>query len=213
MRNVARTSFLSTAVAVVALIQASAAHATFVQGTTVYASDNGGGPSSPNSAPLSIPVTASVGTACGTTTLPTTTVNVGELNATLNTQVALTIKCTGSFRMGVVSANGGLVTTGIAPAGYTTLRDYNVSLHIIDDTLAANDSSTCAASTLTAGSTSCLNLIGPATTSAPTFKVPTSSNNQTGSYLLISGAYTGTNILVAGPGYTDTLTITLTSSP
>jgi|SRR5579872_502841 len=183
--------------------------------TTAYAKDNGGGPTSPNNIPLFIEVTAKISSACGTTTLPNATVNVGELNAVLpNTQVALDINCTGAFRMALVSSNGGLKSGVAAPAGYTNLRDYNVSLHIVDNTLAGNDSSTCLASQLTTGSSACPNLIGPATSSAPGFRVPNASNNQSGSYLLISNAnLSGPNILVSDTGYTDTLTITLTAAP
>jgi hypothetical protein len=182
---------------------------------TAYAKDNGGGPTSPNNITIGVPVTAKIGAVCGTTTLPNATVNVGELNAVLpNTQVALTIQCTGAFRMGLVSSNGGLKSGVAAPSGYTNLRDYNVALHIVDDTLAGNDSSTCLASQLTTGSSACPNLIGPATSSAPGFRVANTSTNQSGSYLLISNAnLAGSNILVSDTGYTDTLTITLSAAP
>ena len=209
-----RVTALITALALCAGLAApSGALALTIQ--IAYAKDNGGGPTSPNDIALSIPVTATIGTTCGTTTLPNATVNVGELNAVIpNTQVALTIQCTAAFRMGLVSSNGGLRSGVVAPTGYTNQRDYNVSLHIVDNTLAGHDSSTCLASQLTTGSSACSNLIGPAASSAPGFRVASASTNQSGSYLLISNAnLTGSNILVSDTGYTDTLTITLTAAP
>jgi hypothetical protein len=162
---------------------------------------------------ISIPVTASVSATCGATTLPTTSVNVGELTATLNTQVPFIIKCTSAFRMGVVSSSGGMVSAAPAVAGYTNQRDYAVTLFVKDDTATVNQSSTCLASTLTAASASCSNLRGPASTAAPGFKVNGPSNNQSGSYLLISGAPTGSDLLVSASDYVDTLTVTLSASP
>jgi hypothetical protein len=209
-----RATALITALGVCASLAAPAS--ALAHGFQVaYASDNGGGPSGPNEIDVGVLVTAEIPSSCGTTTLPNATVNVGELNAVIaNTQVALTINCSAAFRMGLVSSNGGLRSGVAAPAGYTNLRDYNVSLHIVDNTLAGNDSSTCHASQLTTGSSACLNLIGPATSSAPGFRVANASNNQSGSYLLISNtALTGSNILVSDNGYTDTLTITLTAAP
>src|SRR5581483_9264765 len=155
MRATALTIGLSLAAAL-----AAAGSARALPRDIAYASDNGGGPTNPNFVPVSLQVTAKIGTTCGTTTLPDATVNLGELNGAISDhQVAISVKCTGAFRMGVVSANGGLKAGVAVPSGYANLRDYNVALHIVDDTLAANDSSTCLASQLTTGSSACPNLI------------------------------------------------------
>jgi hypothetical protein len=173
----------------------------------------GGGPTVGPPAALSIPVTASVSATCGATSLPVTTVNVGELTQTLNTQVPFTVRCSSAFRMGVVSSNGGMTSAASAAPGYTNQRDYGVTLVVKDDTAALNTSSTCLASTLTTSSSSCPDLRGPASAAAPGFRVTQPSNNQTGSYLLINGAPTGSDLLVSAADYTDTLTVTLSAAP
>jgi hypothetical protein len=183
--------------------------------TTAYAADEAGNPTSVDHVTVTIPVTAQVGAACGTTTLPNTTVLLGELSQALtSTQVALTIQCTGAFRMGIVSSNGGLKSAVGAVTGYTNQRDYNVALHIVDNSNTDNVSSTCLASSLTAtapGSICATNLRGPATAATPGFQVASPSTGKS-SYLLISDAPLGSNILVSGSDYSDTLTITLTAA-
>ena len=171
----------------------------------------------PDQAQLSIPVTASIGNYCGTTTLPTTLVHLGDLTLALSTQVAMTIQCNGAFRMGVQSQNGGMLlgAPGSAPSGYTNLRDYDVTLNIVDNSNVTHTSSTCHASTLTAtAALPCTNLIGPASNSAPGFLVSTASTGKA-SNLTISGAYTGSDILMSSNGvanYGDILVITLSAA-
>ncbi len=182
---------------------------------TAYAADQTGNPSGPSNIVLSVPVTAQVGAACATTALPTTTVNLGALDQALpDTQVSLSIQCSGPFRMGLVSTNGGLKSAATAPTGFANLRDYSVALHIKDNASVDHPSSTCVASLLTptaSASTCTTNLRGPATSTGPNFLVSTASTGQA-SYLLISNAPLGSGVLVGASDYSDTLTITLTAA-
>jgi hypothetical protein len=203
--------FMAGLVSALALAMATSALAD----TTIYASDNTGGPPSPTFIALGIPVTAQVGAACDGTTLPKTTVDMGVLNQALTLhQVELAIVCNGPFRMGIVSSNGGMLSGAPTPGGYANLRDYNVQLDIVDNNNAHNFSSTCLASSLTASapsSTCATNLRGPASTSSPGFEVITPSNGKT-SELDITDAPLPVGTLVAATDYTDTLTITLSAA-
>ncbi len=182
---------------------------------TAYAADQAGQPTSIDRVSLAIPVTARVAPSCASTALPNSIINLGNLDLTLpNTQVALTIQCNATFHVGLTSSNGGMKTAANAPPGYTGVRDYNIALHIKDNTDAENVSSTCLASSLTpaAGSTACsANLRGPATSTAPGFTISGPSTGRT-SYLLISNAPKSQDILIGAADYSDTLTITLAAA-
>lgn len=183
--------------------------------TTAYASDQMGNPTSINAIALSIPVTAQVAPTCTSPILSTANIELGALDRVLpETQVTLNIQCSGAFRIGLVSSNGGLRTAMAAPSGYSSLRDYNLALHIRDNTNAETVSLTCPASSLTATavSSNCsANLRGPATGLSPGFKVNAPSNGKA-CYLLISNVPLGPNTLVAATDYTDTLTINVTAA-
>jgi hypothetical protein len=183
---------------------ASPAHAQYV---TAYAPGQG----SPNSIRLDIPVTASVGGRCGFATAPSGSQTENNFDDhAWQKDFTFQLDCTGAFRMAVVSANGGLKTAGTAPTGYTTLAPYNVALHVVGNASSA-DSPTCAASTLTSGST--CSYVGTATNSVG-FRYAGASTSQSGSYLRVSApAYAGANVLVASTGYTDTLTVTVSAAP
>jgi len=183
---------------------ASPAQAQYV---TAYAPGQG----SPNSVVLTIPVTASVGGRCGFATPPSGTQTENNFDDhAWNKDYGFQLDCTGAFRMAVVSTNGGLKTSGTAPAGYTTLAPYNVALHIVGNASTV-DSPTCAASTLVSGST--CSYVGTATNSVG-FRYAGASTSQTGSYVRVSApAYSGSSVLVASTGYTDTLTVTVSAAP
>lgn len=169
--------------------------------TTAYAPGDG----SPNSVQLTIPVTASVQATCGFATAPSGSKDFPNFDETgFQWDFPFTIDCSTASRVAVVSANGALLTSGSAPAGYTTSAPYSVTLNVVQNSGAA--SGTCAVANLTTGG-SCT-FVGPA---SPTQGLSvTVSQNQPGSYLRVSApAYTGANVLVASTGYTDTLTVTL----
>lgn len=185
-------------------IAAFLATATAAAAQTAYA---GGSPIT-----LSVPVTASVGGRCGFTDTgaPSGSYNQDNFDTQgLSKDFAFVLNCTGASRVAIVSANGALVNSGASvPGGYTNRAPYSVSLKVV-----ANDGTsaqaTCAASTLTAGST--CSFVGAASTSTG-LHLASASTNQTGSYLRVSApAYTGTDVLATGL-YSDTLTVTVSPS-
>lgn len=214
MRRPNNAIYSMIAASVVIIVQFAIFHRSWAQ-TTAYASDQAGNPTSKNFISASIPVTAQVLPTCTSPILPTTNIDLGALDRVLpETQITLNIQCSGAFRIGLVSSNGGLKTAVAPPVGYSGLRDYNLALYIRDNTNADTVSLTCPASSLaaTAVSSSCsANLRGPATGLSPGFKVNSPSNGKA-CYLLISNAPLGTNTLVAATDYTDILTINVTAA-
>lgn len=170
---------------------------------------------SPDHITLSVPVTASIGGACGFKTgeAPGGSRDVGELNGSFSADFPFALECTGPLRMAVVSANGGLLAaTGALPGGYANSAPYSVSLHIAGAGGATTDGS-CNAATLTALAPSACGFRGPASPSQG-LRLNVSSFQVPGSYLRVSSpGYAGADILVASNTYTDTLTVTLSASP
>jgi hypothetical protein len=176
---------------------------------TAYAPGQG----APNSIVLSVPVTASINSHCGFASGAAPSGAYSQPNfdsAGLLHDFAFTLDCTLPLRVGVVSSNGGmLASAGPLPAGYVSFAPYDVTLHLVGDTTSAN--ATCAASTLTTGS-SCSSFLGPASTTQG-LKLNGASNLAAGSYLRVSAPpYAGPNVLVAAT-YSDTLVVTLSASP
>jgi hypothetical protein len=169
----------------------------------------------PDHITLSVPVTASIGGACGfkTGAAPSGSRDVGELNGSFSEDFPFTLECTGPLRMAVVSANGGLLaSTGTLPGGYTNTAPYAVSLHIEGQGGAITNGS-CDAATLTALASSACSFRGPASTSQG-LRLGVASYQIPGSYLRVSSpGYSSPSILVASNTYTDTLTVTLSASP
>ncbi len=167
------------------------------------------GQGSPNSVSLQLPVTASVGAACGFATAPSGTHNEPDFDThSWSHNFDFQLDCSIPARIGVVSSNGALLTSGSPPAGYATQAPYNVALRVVMNGAVVINSGSCAAADLVAGG-SC-SFRGPANNTGQGFLVSSASKNQTGSYLQVSApAYTGANILVASAGYADTLTVTL----
>jgi hypothetical protein len=172
--------------------------------TTAYAPGDG----TPNSLQLNIPVTASVGVACGFSTAPSGTHNEPDFDThAWSHDFPFTLDCSIASRVAVVSTNGALLTGGAAPAGYTTSAPYDVALHVVQNSGSAD--ATCAVANLQTGG-SC-SFRGPASAGLGGAGLNVAvSQNQPGSYLRVSApAYSGANVLVASPGYADTLVVTL----
>jgi hypothetical protein len=180
--------------------------------TTAYAPGDG----APNSIALTVDVKASVGGRCGFAELgaPSGSFDQRNFDVTGFTHDFLfSLNCTGPSRVAVVSSNGGLKTAGSAPSGYAVLAPYDVSLHLVSNTAATADA-TCAAATLVAGTGTCADFLGPASTTQG-LRIAAPSTNQTGSYLRVAAAAYNQAVgptLVAGE-YADTLTVTLSASP
>jgi hypothetical protein len=199
-----------TALILAALVSACVAAGAARADTTAYAVGQG----SPNFIPLAIPVTASVTTSCGFATngAPNDQYNAANLDQGFSHDTSFTLQCSAPLRMAVVSANGGLLTPGAAPSGYTAIAPYDVSLNIVGDG-GVTATGACAAATLTAASSTPCTFRGPASTSQG-LKLNGPSNNQPGSYVRISAPlYAGPNLLLVSSGYADTLTVTLSVSP
>jgi hypothetical protein len=181
----------------------------------------------PNSIALvPIQVMASVGGRCGYAAgnAPNGSVNAPNFDTLgFDQSFNFVLDCTGSFRVGVVSTNGGMKTGGAVPSGYGTLAPYDVQLNLRNDAntvtatsacragelLATNNAASCTAQYLTGGT----NFSGPASTSRGLRinGIATSlSTNQT--IRVKANAYAGSNILTAGT-YTDTLTVTVSVAP
>ena len=175
--------------------------------TTAYAPGHG----SPNSIVLTVPVTASIDNHCGFGTAPSGTYDQPDFDDVgLNHDFNFTLDCTLPMRVGVVSGNGGLLATpGVLPTGYIAFAPYDVTLFLQGDT--TSTSATCAASTLTTGST-CSTFLGPATTTQG-LRLNDTASAVSGSYLRVSAPpYPGPDVLIAA-SYSDTLVVTLSASP
>lgn len=161
---------------------------------------------------LQVQVTASIGGHCGfaTGTAPAGTYNQPDFDtAGLNHDFTFQLDCTGPSRVAVVSTNGGLLTGGSVPAGYTTLAPYSVTLNLVGSTATANQS--CAVANLTASSGTPCSFRGPVTPSQGLL-LNSTSVGQSGSYLRVSApAYAGSNALVSG-SYSDTLVVTVSAA-
>lgn len=202
-----RFALLGTALAAAAL-----SVSTVSAQTTAYAPGDG----SPNSIDLQINVLASVGGRCGFAELgaPSGSFDQRDFDVTgFSHDFLFSLNCTGPARVGVVSSNGGLKTTGTAPSGYAVLAPYDVSLHLVSNTPTTADA-TCAAATLVASTGTCADFLGPASTTQG-LRIGAPSTNQTGSYLRVAASAYNQVVgptLIAGE-YADTLTVTLSASP
>ncbi len=161
---------------------------------------------------LPVMVTASVGGHCGfaTGSAPSGTYTQPNFDVNgLNHDFAFVLDCTGPSRVAVVSANGGLLTGGSVPTGYTTLAPYDVALNVVGSTATATGS--CPVATLTASAGAPCSFRGPVSQSQGLL-LNSTSVSQPGTYLRVSApAYSGTNALVGGT-YSDTLTVTVSAA-
>lgn len=161
---------------------------------------------------LPVMVTASVGGHCGfaTGSAPSGTYTQPNFDvAGLNHDFSFVLDCTGPSRVAVVSANGGLLTGGAVPTGYTTLAPYTVALNVVGSTATATGS--CAVATLTASAGAPCAFRGPVSQSQGLL-LNSTSVSQPGTYLRVSApAYSGPSTLVSG-SYSDTLTVTVSAA-
>ena len=161
-------------------------------------------------ATLEIPVTASVGGACGFQTAPEDTVDAGEIDvAGWTKQVPFTAQCTAPWHIAVSSQNGGLATSGAVETGYRNKAPYTVTLNVEHDAgTPGTVSASCPVAEIHAAlATSNCDFAGTATKSHG-LDIPR-SYGLTGSYVEVSApAYNGPGVLIAGT-YTDTLTVTV----
>ena len=193
--------------------------------TTAYAAGYAPPYNTPNSITLKpIKVMASVGGRCGfaTGTALNGSVNAPNLDTIgFDQSFDFFLDCTGSFRVGVVSLNGGLLTGGPAPTGYGIKAPYDVQLNL-QNAAGAPTTSACEAAVLSA-----TNAPGSCTAKYLTGGTNFSGAASTTRGLLVSGAalpttvqkirvkanaYAGSDILTAG-NYSDTLTVTVSTAP
>lgn len=194
------------------LALAAACAALFAGGAgaqTIYAPGQG----SPNSKAIPVQVTATVGTRCvfAAGGVPGGTFNQDNFDLTGFTHdFPFTLECTGPSRVAVVSANGGLLTGGTAPADYAVKAPYDVTLNLVANGGSPTANATCAAATLVSGST--CSFVGPASETQG-LRLAAASVAQSGSYLRVAAPpYSGANTLVQG-AYQDTLVVTVNISP
>lgn len=170
-----------------------------------------GGPQTPTSKALSIPVHASIGGSCTFAAggAPNDSYIIPQPIDTnpWSRQVPMTLNCTGPSRLAIVSSNGGLLTGGTPASGYATLAPYTVAVSIAQPS-ASPVTGSCLADALKTGSAAVCNLRG---TASPTVGIPFSPTvGLTTSFILASGVADPVtpNLLVPGT-YQDTLVVTV----
>jgi hypothetical protein len=167
----------------------------------------------PNSAPaLKVTVTAQVTAACGFATAPSGTRDVGDVRNAYSHSFPFVIRCSLPSRVGVESANGGLLAinaNNFPATGYSALAPYKVELNLAGD--AATATGTCDVATLAASASTPCAVKGPATTAnglllAGASLAPTPPDSTLRVYSL---GYAGVDQLIAATNYADTLTVTI----
>jgi hypothetical protein len=181
----------------------------------------------PNSVTLQpIHVLASVGGRCGYAAgnAPNGSVNAPSFDILgFDQSFNFVLDCTGAFRVGVVSLNGGLLTGGAVPSGYGVKAPYDVQLNLRNDAntitatsacqaaelLASNNAASCSAQYLAGGT----NFSGPASVTRGLRVNGAATSLTTNQTIRVkANAYAGPDILTAGT-YTDTLTVTVSVAP
>lgn len=165
----------------------------------------------PPSVILSVNVTASVSASCAFTTgnAPNGTYSVGAVDQAFLVDVVFSLRCNSPSRVGVVSANGGMLAENVpsVPTGYSRLAPYQVTLKLAGNA-GSTAQATCDAALLTSSASGCT-FRGPA---SPTqgLRLPGPSSDASGSFIRISSqGYTASPILVASNNYADRLTVTI----
>jgi hypothetical protein len=176
----------------------------------------------PNKVDLTVQVRASVGGRCGYAAgqAPNGSVNAPSFDtAGFDQSFNFVLDCTGAFRVGVVSLNGGLLTGGAVPSGYGVKAPYDVQLNLQSDLgavtatsacqaaelIASNNAVSCTAQYLTGGA----NFSGPASATHGLRVGGAATSLTTNQTIRVKAdAYTGPDILTAGT-YNDTLTVTV----
>jgi hypothetical protein len=185
------------------MLTAGSAHAQTTPGVTY----------NPNSAPaLRVTVTAQVTAACGFATAPSGTQDVGDVRNSYTHIFPFDIRCSLPSRVGVVSANGGLLAIGASnfpSAGYAALAPYKVELNLAGDT--TTSTATCDVADLAASSASPCATRGPASTTSGLLLAGASlaANPPDSTLRVYSLGYAGVDQLIAATNYADTLTVTI----
>lgn len=167
----------------------------------------------PADAVINVPVTASVGGACGFVpgSEPNANLNAGAIDTTAwSFDVPFTVNCTAPWRIAVSSANGALKTLSPGATGYATKAPYDVALTLPwnDGTTSGTVSASCPVAQVdqAAGATPC-SFEGTASTSNGQL-VPRSVGLAGSKVTVSAPAYAGPDVLVAGT-YNDTLVVTV----
>ena len=194
---------------------------------TAYAVDYGAPYNATNKIDLApIQVVASVGGRCGFATgnAPNGSVSAPAFDTVgFDQSFPFILDCTGAFRVGVVSLNGGLLTGGSVPTGYGIKAPYDVQLNLRNDANTVTATSACQAAQLSVSNTAATctaqyltggtNFSGAASTSRGLRVGGAATSSATTQSLRVkANAYTGSDILSAGT-YTDTLTVTVSTAP
>jgi hypothetical protein len=210
---------------IAALLTAAVAGACALPGlavadTTIYAPGYPAPYTGPNTVTVSVPVTATVASACGFATAPNGSFTHADFNVTgiPGDIVPFQLDCSVAFRIAVSSQNGGMLgpASPAPPTGYINLADYNVALTIVTNsngTLNIN----CNASQLLAAGQGCdtANTNGFRGTASNTegYRSAGASTNQTGSQIVLTRAAQPANPVLVSGAYQDILTVTLSPSP
>lgn len=167
----------------------------------------------PANAVINVPVTASVGGACGFVpgSEPNANLNAGAIDTTAwSFDVPFTVNCTAPWRIAVSSANGALKTLSPGATGYATKAPYDVALTLPwnDGTSSGTVNASCPVAQVdqAAGATPC-SFEGTASTSNGQL-VPRSVGLAGSKVTVSAPAYAGPDVLVAGT-YNDTLVVTV----
>ena len=165
---------------------------------------------SPNHIDLSIPVKASVASACSSSVSGTYT--VAEINNGFSHDFTFAISCNLPSRIAVQSLNGGLLAAvPTPPVNYSNIAPYQITLHLVGDAGVTPANAVCDANTLTSGASAPCTFRGPASASQGLQLTGASAAAQ-GSYLRVGASiYSAGKTLVAASSYTDTLTVTLSA--
>jgi hypothetical protein len=156
---------------------------------------------------LQVRVTATVAQRCGFASAPNGMHNQPDFSTTSwAVDFPFTLDCNVPSRVAAVSSNGGMSTPGAPTTGYANKTSYDVLLNLVGNEGTSPVSASCAAATLTQGST--CSFVGPASSSQG-LRLAGPAILQGGSYFRLSGKpYSGTQLLIAGT-YSDTLSITV----
>lgn len=166
---------------------------------------------SPANISLAIPVTASIASRCifsvsGTYDVPEITVGFAH-------DFDIALRCSSPVRVGVISANGGLLAAiATPPTGYGRLAPYDVALSLVGNSGVPTATGACAAATLTTATSAPCTFRGPASATQG-LRLGGPSTAASGSTLRVSApVYAGSEILLASATYADTLTLTVSAT-
>ncbi len=168
----------------------------------------------PSHIALTIPVTAQVATSCSFAPgqAPSGSFTNADIVSGFINNFGFSLLCNCPSRVAVQSANGGLLAPLSAPAGYTNLVPYQVTLNLVGAADVPTVSATCSAESLKASAAQPCSFRGPATANRG-LQLSGPAIETAGSYLKVSAApFDGSAIPVASNAYADTLTVTVSAA-